>query len=98
MRSWAIPSGPGFLTYPHYDAGGLCTWVQMTSGAKIWVYLRLANGRSSNNGNTVAEMNTAAFKQGVKLAKVQHHFALASSRVPPLATPHCLVLQPGSIL
>lgn len=39
LRRWTLLSSRGFVTYPHHDASGLCTWTTLTSGSKAWCYL-----------------------------------------------------------
>ncbi|KIJ57509.1 hypothetical protein HYDPIDRAFT_35036 [Hydnomerulius pinastri MD-312] len=36
---WDLLTHGGFLTYPHHDASGMCTYVSVRSGTKIWGYL-----------------------------------------------------------
>ena len=36
---WDIMTHGGFLMYPHHDACGLCTYVTVQSGMKIWAYV-----------------------------------------------------------
>lgn len=45
LQGWELHTHGGFLTYPHHDAAGLCTYVYPRSGAKIWMFIRpyLAN-------------------------------------------------------
>lgn len=45
LRGWDLMTHGGFLTYPHHDAGGLCTYVTVRSGSKIWAYI--GNRKSS---------------------------------------------------
>ena len=37
-QGWDLLSHGGFVTYPHHDASGLCTYVYPRSGCKIWGY------------------------------------------------------------
>jgi hypothetical protein len=37
--SWVIATHGGFLTPPHHDAEGLCTFMIVSCGAKIWAIL-----------------------------------------------------------
>lgn len=39
LRGWDLITHGGFLTYPHHDAAGLCTYVTCRSGTKIWGYI-----------------------------------------------------------
>jgi hypothetical protein len=40
MSRWNLLTHPGFVTYPHKDANGLCTWVYAHQGVKIWGVLK----------------------------------------------------------
>ena len=48
VRGWDLMTHGGFITYPHHDACGLCTYVTPRSGSKIWVYLDTMNSSSAN--------------------------------------------------
>src|ERR1700694_722389 len=37
---WMIMSAPGAIHTPHFDANGLITWVEIVSGAKLWMVFR----------------------------------------------------------
>lgn len=39
VRGWDLLTHGGFLTYPHHDASGNCTYVTVRSGSKIWAYI-----------------------------------------------------------
>ena len=39
VRGWDLMTHGGFLTYPHHDASGNCTYMTVRSGTKIWAYL-----------------------------------------------------------
>ncbi|KAL4061811.1 hypothetical protein J3A83DRAFT_4197074 [Scleroderma citrinum] len=38
LQGWDLLMHGGFLTYPHHNAGSLCTYVTVRSGSKIWGY------------------------------------------------------------
>jgi hypothetical protein len=40
QQGWELHTHGGFLTYPHHDAAGLCTYMYIRSGAKIWAFIR----------------------------------------------------------
>ena len=46
MAGWDLLTHGGFLTYPHHDASGLCTYVTIRSGSKIWCYLDVPGSAS----------------------------------------------------
>ena len=43
-QGWKIVTHPGFVTFPHHDCCGMCTYVIGTSGAKIWGVMRPKRG------------------------------------------------------
>ncbi|KAF8058566.1 hypothetical protein FPV67DRAFT_1676141 [Lyophyllum atratum] len=45
-RSWLLAHTAGFLTYPHRDAGGLCTFIK---GFKMWVVYRAGGYLAARN-------------------------------------------------
>lgn len=40
INEWKLVASACFLTYPHQDAGGYATWIEVEDGLKIWVILR----------------------------------------------------------
>ncbi|KAG9311146.1 hypothetical protein JVU11DRAFT_8209 [Chiua virens] len=38
VRGWDIMTHGGFLTHAHVDTCGLCTYITVRSGSKIWIY------------------------------------------------------------
>lgn len=44
-RSWGLLHHAMFHSYPHHDAEGYATFVQVTSGIKLWVIMRPKPGR-----------------------------------------------------
>jgi hypothetical protein len=39
MLRWNLMCHGGYVTYPHKDANGLCTWIYANVGVKIWAIL-----------------------------------------------------------
>ncbi|KAG9309164.1 hypothetical protein JVU11DRAFT_10875 [Chiua virens] len=39
-QGWRLVTHPGFVTFPHHDCCGLCTYIVGNSGAKIWGIIR----------------------------------------------------------
>ena len=39
MLRWTLLAHSGYVTYPHKDANGLCTWIFAHAGIKIWAIL-----------------------------------------------------------
>ena len=44
MLNWNLLTHRGYVTYPHHDAAGLCTFVGVRDGAKIWTLYAPADG------------------------------------------------------
>jgi hypothetical protein len=40
-QGWDIATHGGFVTYPHHDASGFCTYVYPRCGAKLWGFIRV---------------------------------------------------------
>lgn len=40
MSRWGLLTQAGFVTTPHKDANGLCTWIYAHKGVKIWGVLK----------------------------------------------------------
>jgi hypothetical protein len=36
QQNWELHTHGSFLSYPHHDAAGLCTYVYVKLGAKLW--------------------------------------------------------------
>ncbi|KAL0945961.1 hypothetical protein HGRIS_012239 [Hohenbuehelia grisea] len=36
LNEWKLLTSAGYLTFPHHNAGGLCTYITMKTGLKIW--------------------------------------------------------------
>jgi hypothetical protein len=110
MWKWGLATGPGFYSYPHADGSGLCTWAYLTVGTKLWGYLTLKEPdeelsrptkrrKSRRSPHEEAHKQTAAaFSQYKTLATYSNEYSQAPSHVPPLATSHNIVLQPGMLL
>jgi hypothetical protein len=39
MLRWNLMCHGGYVTYPHKDANGLCTWIYAHVGVKVWAIL-----------------------------------------------------------
>ncbi|KAG6378030.1 hypothetical protein JVT61DRAFT_13709 [Boletus reticuloceps] len=39
-QGWRLLTHPGFVTFPHYNCCGVCTYVVGNDGAKIWAVIR----------------------------------------------------------
>jgi hypothetical protein len=40
LNKWKLVASDCYLTYPHQDAGGFGTWIEVKDRIKIWVFLR----------------------------------------------------------
>ncbi|KAG8220308.1 hypothetical protein J3R82DRAFT_3500 [Butyriboletus roseoflavus] len=38
-QGWRLVTHPGFITFPHCDCSGMCTYIIGNSGAKIWAVM-----------------------------------------------------------
>ncbi|KAI6012120.1 hypothetical protein PISMIDRAFT_22790 [Pisolithus microcarpus 441] len=47
LQGWDLMSHGGFLTYPHHDAGGLCMYITVQSGTKVWGYFNMGTGSTT---------------------------------------------------
>jgi hypothetical protein len=52
VRGWDLLTHGGFVTYPHHDASGLCTYVNVRSGTKIWAHIDTATGTPKGTGTS----------------------------------------------
>jgi hypothetical protein len=52
-QGWALLSHGGFVTYPHHDASGLCTYVYPRSGCKLWGYFHPSVMEANQNRETL---------------------------------------------
>ena len=90
MKRWMLLSGSSFLTWPHYDAGGLGTWTQLLNGLKIWIFL-VAKNRAK-------DVETGS-KQMLELTMAMSHLTVETENLlPNLADPHVFFLFPGTLL
>lgn len=40
LNEWKLVASACYLTYPHQDAGGFGTWIELEDRIKIWVFLK----------------------------------------------------------
>jgi hypothetical protein len=64
QQSWDLYTHGGFLTYPHHDNSGLCTYVFPRSGAKIWTFIRPNLSEFSGINDIFLEWDKLAFFEG----------------------------------
>lgn len=89
-RRWVLLSGGGFVTWPHYDAAGFCTWTLLTCGAKLWGYVL-----PKKEGITTSE----ASKIYLEMAQAMDlYYGSPETDVPHLADIFNLLLTPGTLL
>ena len=91
-RRWALASGNTFYTYPHYDAAGFCTWSMLSTGTKVWSYLR---PKVHDEASTTEASQTILQLAG---AAATSESTSAPEEIPKLATAHNLFLTPGTLL
>lgn len=51
LRGWDLLTHGGFLTYPHHDAAGLCTYVTVQCGTKLWGYFDTPGSSTASRDN-----------------------------------------------
>lgn len=44
LKFWHLITHAGFFSHRHHDAGGLCTWMSIRTGLKIWGFLDVKLG------------------------------------------------------
>lgn len=91
-RRWCLASGHTFFTYPHYDAAGFCTWSMVTTGTKVWSYLRPDLGDNTST-REASKIILRLVKASITTESVE-----APEAIPKVATPHNLFLTPGTLL
>lgn len=72
-------------------------WIQVTAGVELWSFVQLLPPPQAEN-MTTAQLNQAAWKAACKLAERQHHFQNSPTELLNYASPHTLILTPGSLL
>lgn len=97
QRQWALASGDGFYTYPHVDGSGLCTWVYLTEGSKLWSYLRLKQRGGGEDVHMEFKL-TDVYQQYQDIAECSQMYDEAPKKIPELAETHNLLLEPGVLL
>ncbi|KAI6138056.1 hypothetical protein BKA82DRAFT_4021780 [Pisolithus tinctorius] len=51
LRGWDLLTHGGFVTYPHHDVAGLCTYITVQSGSKIWGYFDTPGSQDASREN-----------------------------------------------
>lgn len=96
QRQWALASGPGFYTFPHVDGSGLCTWVYLTAGSKIWSYLR---PKPEEGRSTIQEFQLKDVYQHYKnIGEASNNYNVAPEKIPASADTYNVFLEPGVLL
>ena len=89
-RRWTLLAGSQFLTYPHRDAAGLCTWTALGCGEKIWCYLM---------PKIVPTTSEEASKLWLRLSQIIDHINNApEDDLPDFANFYVFFLKPGTLL
>lgn len=86
LNEWKIATAACFLTYPHYDGGGLGTFMHSLDGLKIWIILRL-----KCDAPGALDKSTA-----MRLVAAEH--ALRMEDLPDWVDVFVLMLTPGNVL
>ena len=84
VRGWDLLTHGGFVTYPHHDASGLATFVNVRSGSKIWAYIDTP-GSSQKTLEEIAPMWDEIFSDNIELAFKKYNIGV-------------LLLKPGDTL
>jgi hypothetical protein len=83
-QNWEILTHGGFVTFPHHDAAGLCTYVYVESGAKLWAIFRpYITGEPPREWDLRQSMDAMWSPQGYK---------------KPFNQAGTILLEPGDIL
>lgn len=85
VRGWDLMTHGGFVTYPHHDASGLCTYVTVRSGTKIWAYIDTESNVSTGKAALYSEWD-ALFRKS------------SGTEVPPEVPMGTLLLSRGDTL
>ncbi|KAI5985437.1 hypothetical protein F5J12DRAFT_898994 [Pisolithus orientalis] len=51
LHGWDLLMHGGFIMYPHHDAAGLCTYITVQSGSKIWGYFDTPGSQDASREN-----------------------------------------------
>jgi hypothetical protein len=57
MMQWNLLTHAGFVTFPHKDANGLCTWIYSHTGVKIWAIIEPKCTTQHNTRNKLNELH-----------------------------------------
>ena len=64
--SWQLFHYALFHTFPHYDAVGLCTFVQVVNGYKFWIFVRSPDLASASTPEKYLKAMSSVTEGGVK--------------------------------
>ena len=62
MSQWNLLTHAGFVTYPHKDANGVCTWIYAHQGVKVWGILRPTYTSEHNSKEDLFKVHEAMIK------------------------------------
>lgn len=82
QQQWELHTHGGFITYPHHDAAGLCTYTYARSGAKIWCFIRPDLSKYKDRNSLFLDLDNFGYPEEF-------------SKVTPVGT---ILLEPGSVL
>ncbi len=94
-RGWALMSHACVYSTCHHDAGGLCTWIQVLHGCKVWGFMRAQEAWEYTNGG--AEMVNYSMSR-VELERFNGTIAGAIEPTHSRLLRSHIFLVPGDIL
>ncbi|KAF8134211.1 hypothetical protein EV363DRAFT_1160900 [Boletus edulis] len=59
-QGWRLITHPGYVTLPHHDCCGMCTYVVGNAGAKVWATMRPKRGKCPSSLQGLVEAFTIA--------------------------------------
>jgi hypothetical protein len=73
-QAWDLITHAGFLTYPHHDANGLCTYTFTQCGMKIWGSLQFKDGTANTARHDLININEKMVAEHDAYKKVSDTF------------------------
>lgn len=81
LRRWALMASGGFVTHVHHDANGLCSWVTVATGSKLWTYFRCKHNDPEQV--SAARLALAEFDRASDISMLEEHFELGTVLLTP---------------
>lgn len=73
-QAWDLMSHAGFLTYPHHDANGLCTYIFAQCGMKIWAILYFKDIYTEMTRQRLIDLSTEMVDENDAYQKISEPF------------------------